>query len=251
MDIEDVFYNTGLWVEKSYKGIIRAVKQALLPVPSEKPPSWVLARFIGRKEFTPHEAVSLHVQLCFIIYLIVSFVVVFFTMNPWYILAVFVFYFLYLRYVFGRYGAFLIDDGPYRAFYYDISVISFIAVFGYSTLKNFSLAAYYYYVYVGLVTLMVLLFRYYFKSRYGRDYTYGVVEEVKNDLVRVFVHDDIAANVKPGYYWLPAISDAEPGSVVKILVEEKALKSARPTRIIEVYLDQSSQRETEPKAATE
>ncbi|WP_297417322.1 DUF2101 family protein [Thermococcus sp.] len=47
------------------------------------------------------------------------------------------------------------------------------------------------------------------------------------------------------------MSDAEPGSVVKILVEEKALKSARPTRIIEVYLDQSSQRETEPKAATE
>ncbi len=254
MGIEDLFYNIGLSVEKLYNGTKRTVKQALLPTPSEKPPSWISTRFIRQKEFTPHEAISLHTQLCFIVYLVLSFAVVFLTVNPWYVLTIFVLYFLYVRYIFRRYGEFLIDEKSYRAFYFYISVISFLAIFGYSILRDLSLTAYYYYAYIGLVTLVVLFFRYYFKSHYGRDYTYGVVEEAKNDLVRVFVHDDIAANVKPGRYWVPAVPDAEPGRIVKLLVEERSMRSSVPVRVLEVYLGdagQSSQTETEPKDETE
>lgn len=121
-------------------------------------------------------------------------------------------------------------------FYLVVSTIAFVSYVGYVLLRRLSLDAYWYYAYLGVIGLVVILFRHYFKSRYGRDYTYGVVEEVKNDLVKVFVHDDMAANVKPGYYWVPAVPDAEPGVVVKLLVEERVFRSSRPIRILEVYL---------------
>ncbi|NJE62035.1 DUF2101 family protein [Thermococcus sp. 21S7] len=252
MNLDDLLYNIGLIAEKAGDGIRRAVKNAFFPVPSEEPPSvWLSKRITERKDLTPHELISLHLQLCFMAYLAVNFVIVFVAGTPLYLLAVSIPYFLYLRYFLVSYGNFLIEEKPYRVFYVGISAISFLAFLGYSILKQFAPEIYYYYVYVAIIAIAVLVFRWHFKNSYGREYTYGTIEEVKGDLVRVFIHDDIAANIKPGFYWLPAVEEAEPGRVVKILVEDRTFRSARPARILEVYLGQSSQSSTEPKEETE
>ncbi|WP_297504102.1 DUF2101 family protein [Thermococcus sp.] len=247
MPIEDVLYGIGEAVDSG----VGKLRGLLLPAPSEKPPSFRHLRRLIRRNLTVHEFLSLTLQLAFVSYLMINLILLLLRLDVLWILLIAPPYFLYIRYILVRNRRFFLEPDLYRVFYYWISIISFASFTGYAVVRDISTTVYYYIGYLTAILGVVVVFRYYFKSRYGRDYTYGVVEEVKNDLVRVFVHDDIAANVKPGYYWLPAISDAEPGSVVKILVEEKALKSARPTRIIEVYLDQSSQRETEPKAATE
>ncbi|MBP1911756.1 putative membrane protein [Thermococcus stetteri] len=190
-------------------------------------------------------------QLAFLAYLVVALILVFLNL-PWIFLAVSLLYILYLRYLLVTYQEFILEYSAYKTFYFWLSIIAIFAYGGYFAVRKYAFSPYHFYLYILLVLAVVLSFRYYFKSRYGRDYTYGVVEEVKNDLVKVFVHDDIAANVKPGYYWVPAVPDAEPGLVVKLLVEERAFRSARPVRILEVYLEsQSSQTETEPKEETE
>lgn len=252
MDIENFLYSIGSAIESAVRTCGEVVKGFLFPTPSNKAPILRVGRyFMQRRNFTPHELVSLYLQLCFIAYLGITFAVVLIIDSPLYLLVVSVPYFLCLRYILLRYGNFLVDEKPYRVFYYGISAISFLAFLGYSLMRSFFPGVYHYYAYVGAVVVSVLIFRWYFKRTFGRDYTYGVVEEVKNDVIKVFVHDDIAANVKPGHYWLPAVPDAEPGRVVKVLVEDRTFRSARPVRIIEVYLPQSSQSSTEPKNATE
>ncbi|AEC52788.1 hypothetical protein PNA2_1874 [Pyrococcus sp. NA2] len=229
MEIDEFLYRIGVAVEK----IIRAI---LAPTPSEKPPK-LLVSFIKSKKFTVHEIVSLYLQLCFIAYLIASSLIVFFSSSPLYVIVLSLFYFAYLRYLFLKYSNFLIDDKPYKVFYYGISLISFFSFLGYSVLRSMSPKIIVYYVYIILVGMVVLMFRWYFRAKYGREYTYGTVEEVKNGLVKVFVNDDIAANVKPGYYWLPEVPGIKMGAVVKLLVENRTLRSARPIRILEVLSD--------------
>lgn len=108
--------------------------------------------------------------------------------------------------------------------------------------------------YLVFVFVVVILFRFYFKSKYGRNWTYGVIEEIKENVVKISVHDDIRANVKPGEYWVDKVPDVEIGRIVKVLVEERAFRGAVPTKIIEVYLsDQpsSSKASTEAKEESE
>ncbi len=247
MSIEGFLYTIGEAVE----GFVVHIKSFLFPEPSKRPPSLRVTRKLVRSRVTLHELLSLHLQLCFLLYLLLNFAVVLLTGNPLWVLLLAVPYFLYLRYFFNRYGHFLLDERPYRVFYTVISALSFLAFFGYSLVRLYAGGILYVYAYVTGIALLVLLFRWYFRRTFGRDYTYGTVEELKGDLARVFVHDDIAANVKPGLYWLPAVPDLEPGVVVKVLVEDRAFRSAKPVRIIEVYLPQSSQSSTEPKNATE
>lgn len=248
LDVGDILYSIGERVEKVAKRTAGVMKMMLKPIPSARPPkSWP----IQKQWMTPHEVTSLLLQLIFLGYLVTGVVVAYLG----YFLALIIlsaFYFLVLRFILVRYSDYILDFEAYRVFYLVVSTIAFVSYVGYVLLRRLSLDAYWYYAYLGVIGLVVILFRHYFKSRYGRDYIYGVVEEVKNDLVKVFVHDDMAANVKPGYYWVPAVPDAEPGVVVKLLVEERVFRSSRPIRILEVYLDtQSSQTETEPKDETE
>jgi len=254
MELTELLYSVGERVEGVIAGIEKAVKTFFFPKPSSHPPRYPLSRVI-KKKFTPHEFFSLHLQSCFIIYLVANlFIGLFFrgALSIALVLGTFAVHTLYLRYYFKRYGSYTLTPEPYRFFYFGISYLAFVAFLGYFLMRIFNiLSPYYYYSYVLVVTAAVFLFRWYFKHRYGRDYTYGVVEEVKNDLIRVFVHDDISANVKPGYYWVPAVPEAEPGCIVKLLVEGRTLRSSVPIRILEVYLDQSSQTETEPKEAVE
>ncbi|AAL81427.1 DUF2101 domain-containing protein [Pyrococcus furiosus DSM 3638] len=235
MKLEEFLYLLGEKIEVGIWKIFYITKNLLLPSPSQELPRSILGRLAKRAK-TPHELLSLKLQLVFLVYLIFSLLLVF--MNFWKIfIVVAFFYFLYLRYLLITNREFFIDYQPYRAFYLSLSIIATISYGGFIIVREYSTSPYHYYIYLLAVLATVLVFRHWFKSKYGRDYTYGVVEEVKGDLVRVYVHDDIAANVKPGYYWLPAVPDAEPGRIVKILVEEQTLRGAKPVRIIEVYME--------------
>ncbi len=252
MNPEEVLYSLGEGAERVASGLAGAIRGIVKPKKSDTPPNFPLSRRIATsKGYTVHETMSLHLQITLLLYLAVNALALFLPGSLYIISALGLSYLLYLRWLFRRFGHYLIEPEPYAFFYFGVSTMAFFAFLGFVFLREFDIGVYYYYAYVLLVTSLVIAFRWYFKHRFGRDYAYGLVEEVKNDLVRVFVHDDIAANVKPGHYWVPSVPEAEPGRVVKLLVEERTFRSSMPVRILEVYLTQSSQTETEPKDEAE
>ncbi|ASJ08418.1 hypothetical protein A3L11_03890 [Thermococcus siculi] len=253
MSVEGFLYQLG----DAVYSVVDKITEFLMPSPVEQPPNFRHLKRLIKKPLSPHEFLSLKLQISFLIYLITGLILLFFRTNPLWILALATVEFLYIRYLTTRNRGFFVDVEPYRFFYYSITWLTFAAFAGYDMVRTIATSVYYYYAYLALVVVLILAFRWYFKQRYGRDYTYGVVEEIKGDAVRVFVHDDIAANVKPGYYWVDAVEDLRVGRVVKLLVEDRKFRGSVPSRIIEVYLegdesrDQSSQTETEPKEETE
>jgi len=248
MGIEDILYDLGELVYSAGEKI----RDFVFPRPSERAPSFRFLRKLVKRELTPHEYLSLKLQLVLLSYLVLNLLVLLLRASLLWLVLLGIAYFMEVRYIFRRFASFFLDVAPYRVFYYGIGALSFVAFAGYAVLRRVTTMVVYYYTYLLLVFVAVLVFRWYFKQRFGRDYTYGIVEEVKNDLVRVFVHDDIAANVKPGYYWVERVQDAEPGRVVKLLLEDRKLRGAVPSRILEVYLgDQSSQTSNEPKTESE
>ena len=229
----------------------KTVKNIIKPRASQETPTFKYLKRVVRKDLTVHEFLSLKLQISLLVYLVINLILVILRVNIIWILVLGLLYLLYLRYFVTKYSPFFLDPAPYRLFYYGIGIISLLSFLGYGILQRMKVSVYYPLGYLIVVLGGVLLFRHYFKQKYGRDYTYGIVEEVKNDLVKVFVNDDIAANVKPGYYWLPKVPEAEPGRVVKILVKERSFRSSLPERILEVHLTESSHSSMEPKNATE
>lgn len=88
---------------------------------------------------------------------------------------------------------------------------------------------------VGLVLGMVLVGFAGFKLKYGRDYTYGEVQEIKGEKAMVKIGYDIRSNVKHGIYLLESPSGLKPGDEVKIAVDRSifGLKGSRPATILE------------------
>ncbi|AFK22816.1 DUF2101 family protein [Pyrococcus sp. ST04] len=220
--------------------IFRILKSFLFPKPTNKPP------ILRLKKYTLHETFSLQLQLSFILYLIVGVILIILNTSILLLIAISIFEFLFIRYTLVRGSDYIINIEAYRYFYHGLVFISAIALVGYEILRNLNVGILYLYVFIIAITLLVLGFRNYFKMKFGREYTYGIVEEVKNNLVKVFVHDDIAANVKPGYYWIEKGENVvNEGDLVKIVVEDRIFRGAVPKAIIEVL--QSSQTSTEPK----
>jgi len=252
MRLDDALYRVGEGAERFLNSIKRGVREVISPSKSEEVPEFkTLRRLFKKRNLTVHEYLSLSLQLSFILYLVLSLVVVVLSTNPLYLVALFTAEFLYQRMLIKKNWEFFVDPETYRVFYLSISVISFAAFLGYMLLRRTAPNIQYYSIYLVIVLGAVIAFRWYFRENYGRDYTYGVVEEVKNGHIKVFVHDDIAANVKPGYYWVESVPDALPGRVVKLLVEEKKMRGSVPKAVLEVYLEgQSSQTSAEPKEET-
>lgn len=252
MALGDLFYTIGAIFEEVTERIVTGIRAVIKPQHKDRPPQFKFLRKLVRRDITVHELLSLKLQIILIAYLLLSLVIVLILKNSLCLAALFVAEMGYMRYVINRNWNFFVDPEPYRFFYYWISAISFLSFSGYLFLRRSAVSIYYYYIYLLIVLIAVLIFRWYFRRKYGRDYTYGVVEEVKNDVMQVFVNDDLAANVKPGKYWVPAVPDAKPKRVVKLLVEGRALKGAVPVRVLEVYLgDQSSYTSTEPNEEVE
>jgi uncharacterized membrane protein len=62
-----------------------------------------------------------------------------------------------------------------------------------------------------------------FRLRYGRDYTYGVVEDAGRGRAVVRVSYDICSNVKHGSYVVESLIKVKKGDVVKVKVERPML----------------------------
>jgi len=237
MNPEELFYRVGEFVESAWGKI----RESINPTPQENPPNFKLLGRVVKRKVTVHELLVLKLQLAFVSYLLLALLLVVFLPNELYFIALTAVYFVYLRAIFRKYKEFFIEYKPYQVFYYSISAIGFLAFFGYLLLKRFALDIYYSVGYLVFVSVVVVMFRFYFRSKYGRNWTYGVVEEIKENVVKISAHDDIRANVKPGEYWVDKVSDVEIGRVVHVLVEERAFRGAVPIKIIEVYLsDQPS-----------
>lgn len=58
-----------------------------------------------------------------------------------------------------------------------------------------------------------------FKLRYGRDYTYGVVQGVRGSKAVVKISYDLCSNVKHGLYFLDSLVRVRRGDLVKVGVE--------------------------------
>ncbi|WP_175060144.1 DUF2101 family protein [Thermococcus sp. 2319x1] len=252
MTLDEIFYRVGELAEKSAKWIVRCIKEIANPTTSKTPPKFKLLRKLIKRELTVHELLSLSIQLSFVAYLILSLLLVLFG-NELYLTLFFALYFAYLRYTILKNQEFFIEVEPYRFFYYGLTAIGFLSFIGYLVVRRLAENVYYFYAYLMIIFIAVLGFRYLYKSRFTRDWTYGVVEEVKGELVKIGVHDDIRANVKPGKYWVESSEDVEVGDIVKVLVEERIFRSSIPKRVLEVYRTKpsSSETSTEPKAESE
>jgi len=62
-----------------------------------------------------------------------------------------------------------------------------------------------------------------FRLKYGRDYTYGVVEDVGLGRAVVRVSYDICSNVKHGSYVVESLAKVKKGDIVKVKVERPML----------------------------
>ena len=253
MNFDEILYNVGKAAEKSAKWIDRCLRDIAKPEPSKNPPRFKILRRLIKRELTVHELLSLNLQLSFIFYLLLALLLMILFGNELYLTLTFVVYFLYLRYTILKNREFFIEVEPYRFFYYGLTTIGFLSFLGYLLVRRFARNIYYFYAYLVFIFIVVLAFRHIYKSKFTRDWTYGVVEEVKGELVKIDVHDDIRANVKPGKYWVESAEEVEVGDIVKVLVEERILRGSIPKRVLEVHKVKPSSSETsaEPKAESE
>lgn len=74
-----------------------------------------------------------------------------------------------------------------------------------------------------------------FRIKYGRNYTYGTVTEVRNNKAAVKINYDIKSNVKNGIFLLESLPNVQPGDEVKVSVDRSmlGLKGSEPTTILE------------------
>ena len=123
------------------------------------------------------------------------------------------------------------DFFAYRDFFLSYLLISvmFILVKNVKPVINFRFP---YVHYVLLSLAYVLVFSYYFRDKYARDFTYGrVVEE--GEIIKVKVGYDIRANVKPRIINLMNTINAKNRDIVKLRVE-KGIFSLRGAKIVGV-----------------
>jgi uncharacterized membrane protein len=257
MTMDEILYKVGEAAEsfaiKFARFINETIREIAKPTPSQKPPTFKLLKKLIKRQLTTHEFLSLKLQLSFVTYLVLSLVIVLLFGSEIYLGVLFACYFLYLRHLILKNRDFFIEVEPYRFFYYGLTLIAFLSFLGYLVVRRFAKNVYYFYGYLVAIFGIVLIFRHLYKSKFTRDWTYGVVEEVKGELVKVDVHDDIRANVKPGKYWVESAEKVEVGDIVKVLVEERVFRSSIPKRILEVHKAKpsSSNTSTEPKAESE
>lgn len=121
--------------------------------------------------------------------------------------------------------AFKRDYPAYRSFVIICVAIAwvFVLVFRYSPIK-FSIEA----LHLALIpplTAMGFVFVAFavFRLKYGRNFTYGTVEEIRGKRAVVRISYDICSNVKSGLYVVESFAKIKRGDLVKISVERPML----------------------------
>ncbi len=92
--------------------------------------------------------------------------------------------------------------------------------------------------FVGIALAYILLFSYFFRTRYARNYTYGRVIEGGNTM-KVKVNYDIASSIKPGIHLLKNDIQAKEGDRVKVAVSRGLLNltGSKVIAVLEVIRD--------------
>lgn len=74
-----------------------------------------------------------------------------------------------------------------------------------------------------------------FRLRYGRDYTYGIVQGVRGSRAMVKISYDLRSNVKHGLHFLDSLVRVRRGDIVKVGVERSifGLRGSRARMILE------------------
>jgi uncharacterized membrane protein len=72
-----------------------------------------------------------------------------------------------------------------------------------------------------------------FKKKYGRDYTFGKVIDIKNNTIKVKVNYDLRSSVKPGIYIFEKRLEAKKGDILKLKTERSFL-NLRGSKVTEV-----------------
>ncbi len=62
-----------------------------------------------------------------------------------------------------------------------------------------------------------------FRVRYGRDYTYGIIQDLKGEKAKVKIGYDLRSNVKQGIYFLDSYVPVSKGDVVEVKVDRSTL----------------------------
>ena len=73
-------------------------------------------------------------------------------------------------------------------------------------------------VLIGAVAIFAI-----FRAKYGREYTYGIVEEVRDDKAKVRIKYDLRSNVRQGIYFPKSFISVDEGDIVKIDVDRSLL----------------------------
>ncbi len=123
------------------------------------------------------------------------------------------------------------DFLAYRDFFSSYLLISVIFI----VIKNVKPAINFKFPYVHYVTFSiayVIIFSYYFRKKYARDFTYGKVID-EGDIMKIKVGYDIRANVKPKIINLTNTINAKKGDILKLKVE-RGIFNLRGARILEV-----------------
>jgi uncharacterized membrane protein len=80
---------------------------------------------------------------------------------------------------------------------------------------------------------MVAMISVIFKKKYGRDYTFGKVIDIKNNIIKVKVNYDLRSSVKPGVYIFEKRLEAKKGDILKLKTERHFL-NLRGSKVTEV-----------------
>lgn len=128
------------------------------------------------------------------------------------------------------------DYTAYRAFVGLSIGVSILLVFMEIIVKGFLLMSLQNLI-ISIVLIVGVIFGSFiiYRVRYGRDFTYGTVEETKKSKVAVKLNYDIKSNVTPGLYFLESLVDVGAGDEVKVKVDRSllGLRGAEPTMVEE------------------
>lgn len=200
------------------------------------------ARFGNRINFYPYfeergveakDYLVLKIQICALAFLLFSVLYIFRFVS-------FKFFFL-AALAAGGYAAYLLfstvrsyfaeDFAAYRDFF--MSYLSASALLVLINYKKPVLGFSFPYLHLVLFSLAyIVAFSYFFRKKYGREYTFGRVIE-SNGLLKVKVNYDIRASVKPGIHVFENKLNAKKGDIVKLRVE-KGFFNLRGNRVIAV-----------------
>ncbi|MFQ6052065.1 MAG: DUF2101 family protein [Candidatus Hydrothermarchaeota archaeon] len=230
--------------ETTKKGILSGRKEIESLIKKEReipePPKFLIS-FLARFHADKKDFLVLKLQIASILFVlsVVASLFRFLSLKILFIIAIFIFSFVFYVLIFQIRFAFPEDRNAYYVFfgfyllmplfllYVDRITPSNLRTFGPNSPSP-------YLILFALIT--VGIFFLFFNRKYGREYTIGKVLDTKESLAEVRIGYDLCSGVSPNIYFLENGPNAKKGDLVKVSVLKKpfSFRSAKPQKILEV-----------------